>query len=799
MASLYDVLPGLQPSQQDIVQAELLALQILQAQYPDLDLREGTGVRDLVLRPTAFILALLNLGLNYYFTQNTVSGVNDQTPQEVVDAILSNWFLERSLGTFAVISARLYFARQKNVSIASNVFFSPDNSLLFYPQQSLSIPASSMAYDSFSNEWFVDINLQAAQQGTAYNLSSGSLLYFSTFDPYFLRAEINFLVSSSTAGETNSQFIARAQTAISTRNLINNPSIVSNLEQKFNFIKQCIPIGYGDPEMVRDQIQAIFNPETPRLLTNLTSNGTTATATLPDHGWYNGQIVTITGALPSGYNGQYTITVVDTGTFTYTLSLAQAPVTSMPTVQSVTNPVLLHNGGMVDIYCDNQVATSIVQLTTDNFGNATLSGPIYAYSRSQVSGGSLADTIPFQANVNYSSATTDAAHNAIHVAATAHGLTTGTNVIISGWTQSLTISSISCSGLTVTATVTGHGLSSGTSVTVTGVTPTQYNGTFNITVVDSNTITYTVTANIPSSGSGSSMKLVNPQLNGTYPINVLGVNSFDIEITTLWANATTSGTLVISYDVPYTVENPNLQQQTIQSMTCSGTTVTVTLANHGQTANRYITISGASPSSYNGQWLISAVLNSNQFTFTVPTTIGSSASGTMVCTSVIPWYDVGFSSRQVLTFNFGSQYANSTASFQIDYFSNVADVQTYLEDAANRVLSADLLARGLNFYQLNFTVVGYSGQAPSSSLVQSVAQTYLTGLAPGAPFIMSDFMAALEGAGIISIQTPAEVTYTKYTRDLITPITGTITDYLDPNDRTNVFLLGTVSTSSVSI
>lgn len=59
-------------------------------------------------------------------------------------------------------------------------------------------------------------------------------------------------------------------------------------------------------------------------VTNLVASGTTATATVPNSGFQNGDSVTITGAVPSGYNGVKTITVIDANTFTYTVSSGSA-------------------------------------------------------------------------------------------------------------------------------------------------------------------------------------------------------------------------------------------------------------------------------------------------------------------------------------------------------------------------------------------------------------------------------------------------------------------------------------------
>lgn len=801
MANFYSVLPGLQPSQQDILEAELLAKQILEAEYPDMDLREGTGLRDMVLRPSAMLLALVRMGIDYYFAQNTIKGVNDTTPTTIVDDILSNWFITRNLGTRAVINARLYFARQKNVSLTTDIFFSTDNTSKFYPQAATTYASGSLSYDSYQNEYYIDIDLVAESQGTQYNIGSGSLLYFSNFDPYFLHAEVNYLKDSSVSSETNGQFITRAETAISTRNLINNPSISSNLQSNFNYLNQIVSIGMGDPEMIRDQIQAVFTGQLAQLVTQLTSSGTTATAILANHGYNSGQTVTIAGAAPTTYNGTYTITVVDTSTFTYQMSSAATSVTVLPTVQAVNSPLLIHNGGMVDVYCGNTIASSVVQLTTDSFGNADLTGSIYSFSRSQVSGGSSNDTIPFYATISSTNTTIAANLGVVHVSAAQHGLSTGQTVMVSGLTQRLPITSITCSGITVTVVSTAHGLSTGNSVTISGVTPTTYNGTYPVTVIDANTFTYFVAFNIASAGTGSSMLAVNPSLSGNFSVNVTSANAFDVVMPGLWTSGsvTTTNNIVIQYAVPFTFKNKYTQSQLITTMTCTGTTVTVTIANHGITANRYVTITGAATAAFNGTWLVTNALNKDQFQFTVPSNIAGSAGLNSVCTSVIPWNDYGFSSRQDLVISFGSLYANQTVSFTINYFDNVDSVQSYLENSTNRVLCGDLLARGFNFYLLDFTVTAYNGTTPDATVITDTIKTFLGAMNPGDTFIVSNLMASLNTAGITNIKTPIGINFTKYTRDLITPVTGSISDYLDPSDRTNIFILNTVTTNNQTV
>jgi hypothetical protein len=83
------------------------------------------------------------------------------------------------------------------------------------------------------------------------------------------------------------------------------------------------------------------------------------------------------------------------------------------------------------------------------------------------------------------------------------------------------------------------------------------------------------------------------------------------------------------------VHSPTSTAQTISSITRVGTLATLTTAApHGLVSNTQVTVSGASPSQYNGTFLIT-VLNATQFTYVMASDPGSSA--TVVGTYTIPF------------------------------------------------------------------------------------------------------------------------------------------------------------------
>ncbi len=644
---LFSYLPGLEVTENEILEAELAAQQILKAKFPSADMREGTALRDLVIRPSATLLALVNKALIFYMQNNDLAGVTNDTPQVFVDKLLSNWFLTRRLGIKSVINARLYFAKAKSINVYSDIFFSTDGQIKFNPITSVTFAAEELIFDANSNQYYIDVDLIAEKPGIEYNITTGSLLYFTNFDPYFLHSEINYLREAAQDIETNSEFIARARTAISTRNLINVPSIDSNLRDYFSMIDEVKTVGMGDPEMVRDQIKVL--------------------------------------------------------------------------VPGVADPIWIHNGGATDVYCRTPVASSIIQLTTDDDGKVVLTGSVYKFDRSLISGGTADDTLPKYV--------------------------------------SKSVSSITRTSTTATVTCTGHGYTTGNTITILGANQSQYNGDHVITVTGANTFTFVV-----------DVAAVTPA----------------------------TGTITANVPVPFTWANTYVISITPSAIARVGTTVTVTAPNTGLMIGDRVTIGGATPTNYNGTFVVTSATAAG-FTYELAGAFSDSPTGTFSATYVNRYTEYGFSDNQSITVDYGATYANQTVSFTIYYHQNIDGIQAYLTDPARRVVCADPIAKGFNLTMLDITITGYNGPAPDADTCNNTAIAYLAEIGPGEPFVMSDLVARLNAAGVGSIQTPLNITFIKYWKDLLNTTSGTITDTLLPNDSLNVFKVNSMTTTNAVI
>jgi type IV pilus assembly protein PilY1 len=358
-------------------------------------------------------------------------------------------------------------------------------------------------------------------------------------------------------------------------------------------------------------------------VTSLTSSGTLATAVSAAHGFATNDGVQIAGASPSGYNGTYTITVVDANTFTYTLS--SSPAGNTATVAATAHG--LSSGDLLDVTGSAQagynVTGSAVTRVDANSFTYTLGGAVV--------GASAGHTVVGRKLVTGLTGIGTTAT----VSLPGHGYSSGNTITISGATpnefnvtKTITVTSTdaftyqtnsSFSGSSATAQVTTtapHNLTTGATVTINCASPTAYNQSAVITVNGTNTFTYTV-----AGGAQSTDATVT-----TAPGGCTGVSNIQVTSTGVSSN--------------------------ISSISGSGTTATVTTtAAHGFAAGNSITISGVTPTEYNGTFNIVSVPTSTTFTYTTtpPAGPGSNQSSTGTITSTVGSDSVSRSTAGTLT------------------------------------------------------------------------------------------------------------------------------------------------------
>ena len=228
-----------------------------------------------------------------------------------------------------------------------------------------------------------------------------------------------------------------------------------------------------------------------------------------------------------------------------------------------------------------------------------------------------------------------------------------------------TISSITYVGNTATlTTASAHGLTTGVYVSITGTTPSEYSGVFKITVTSTTKFTYKLTSSV--SGNAT---VVGTYLNqATTPVNSLmnytktvSYSLFGAASTDIWDTKPNPATKVFTGITSDKFQSVNMTNQaghflvacngvdptliydgtqwfyvattttaqTISTITRGGTgnlTATVTTAApHGLVDKNRVTISGATASNYNGTYVID-VTGASTFTYVMATAPAANAT-----------------------------------------------------------------------------------------------------------------------------------------------------------------------------
>ena len=353
------------------------------------------------------------------------------------------------------------------------------------------------------------------------------------------------------------------------------------------------------------------------------SGGTATITTAALHGFSNGQSVVVSDVSPLGYKGTYTATVTDATHLTY----AQA-----------TNPGSYPYVATLDTFAISSASWS--------GGTATFT-TLTSHGLTSGQSVTLSDITPVAWNGTYTVTVTDAKHFTVTIPSDPGTIT------------SLTSAASWSSGTATFRTTTAHGLSSGQTVTLSNISPTAWNGNYVITVTDSTHFTAVLASNpgayssgghvssplsFVSSASWSNNKvtvttsaahnLVSDQFvtisgaspsayNGTNRITVIDSTHFRYFRSTTPGTYGSGGTIAIAGGTSTVMASP-ISNSTINAVSWASSSATVTTAAaHGLTAGQSVHISGAYPAGYNGRYVVS-VVDSTHFTYSLATDPGGS-------------------------------------------------------------------------------------------------------------------------------------------------------------------------------
>jgi hypothetical protein len=225
---------------------------------PNFDVGSGVPTTGLMVDPLSIILQPVVDELSVAQASQSIltileSSDPDNFPEDIVDGLASNAFVERNPGFIGSDVQRIRFFSPVVFSAKKGVLiFRGSGGQRYTNSEAVAITSAEMALNQDGTLYFVDIPIVALEEGSAYNVPKGAITTMEA-EPVGVANVTNlFGMEQGRDRETNTELIDRIKVAVTVRALVTGRGIIVTLTENFTTIEEIQPIGFGQPEMMRD-------------------------------------------------------------------------------------------------------------------------------------------------------------------------------------------------------------------------------------------------------------------------------------------------------------------------------------------------------------------------------------------------------------------------------------------------------------------------------------------------------------------------------------------------------------------
>jgi hypothetical protein len=219
--------------------------------------RPGTAFSELFMEPLSLIVQPLRDEANIIQTNQSLRRILDEeNPDEYfedsVDDAVENFFVYRRAGSQASTIVRVYYREPQDVEFGTgSLTATSTGGLIFRNSTPIRITSQQMAIQIENEFFYFDAPFGAEGDGEEYNVGAGEIVQVD--DPAAAKAENKFEVRDGADREFNTELIDRTRNSIGVRDLNVGKGFNAILFENFlNSLTEIQPIGFRDPEMMRD-------------------------------------------------------------------------------------------------------------------------------------------------------------------------------------------------------------------------------------------------------------------------------------------------------------------------------------------------------------------------------------------------------------------------------------------------------------------------------------------------------------------------------------------------------------------
>jgi hypothetical protein len=225
---------------------------------PSFDVGAGVPTTSLLIDPLTIILqpVIDELGV-VQLSQSILSILEtddpDVFPEDIVDGLASNAFVERNPGSLGSDVQRVRFFEPEDFTAQRGILvFRGPAGQRYTNSEAISITSAEMSLNQEGTLFYADIPIIAVEEGEDFNVEAGSISTMESEPIGAANTSNLFGIQQGRDRETNTELIDRIKIAVTVRALVTGRGIIVTLTENFTTIEEITPIGFGDDEMMRD-------------------------------------------------------------------------------------------------------------------------------------------------------------------------------------------------------------------------------------------------------------------------------------------------------------------------------------------------------------------------------------------------------------------------------------------------------------------------------------------------------------------------------------------------------------------
>jgi hypothetical protein len=260
MAIKVDSVSNLDPAA--VAENEQFIVQLISEQFPELDITSASILRQLLIRPSGILSTVQDTEADRLQRSTSVLAVQSDpnlADQSIVDALMSNYQIERGVGTAVTGDLAVVVDTLLASTVTAGTVFTYDGrtfqtvrNIYVYTTASLVVDSDARLLQARAdgNYWFTLPVVEIISGGAAVPISAE----FSTEAAItgFVSASAASEFAAGTSDETNEAMISRYAEGIAATAAADRTSISRIIRSAFPSVQDISVIGSGDPEMVRD-------------------------------------------------------------------------------------------------------------------------------------------------------------------------------------------------------------------------------------------------------------------------------------------------------------------------------------------------------------------------------------------------------------------------------------------------------------------------------------------------------------------------------------------------------------------